>query len=585
MEIAVGPLESLPVGRPRTVRAGDRRVTLVRTACDVFALEHGCPHEGYALAQGDVRDDLLTCAWHNWKFRLDDGRCVTGGEDLRTYPVTVDQAGTVCVDITDPDPATLRPRLLASLRDAMADDRVDQMARDTVRLLRASADPGELVWEAVAYGAPRSEFGWGHAVASAVDCLAIADQLAGDDRALPVVQALAGVSETEIRRPTRPQPAPADHLPTDAAGVFRATVEAEALDDAESLVLAAVERGDERDELRRWFVAAVSDHHLSYGHLAIYTQKAFGLLDRLGWDRAGTVLPHLVPALVWATREDKLPYMRPFVRALGQLDLAALAARPVAAEWRDDGRLRAAMLGRDRLAPLAAMVDALHEGAGAEGVLSVVSDAVGERLLGYDLAVELDPHDDFGWLDITHGLTHANAVRWAWREQPGADTMRMVAWAVFLAWYAGRARTPVGEPGSGDHLSPGRRPRRRPDRRGWWPASASILTDALTVGDGDAAGAAALAGEVESVAVCLERAALEDRAGSFIVAAHRVKTARAARHEAETSGSTLPLAGTARFIASPTVDRFVRNDVTRAIDFLSGRGPADRDEGESERDG
>jgi len=553
MEIPVARVESLPVGQPRTIRAGDRRVTLVRTDREVFALEHACPHEGYALAQGDVRGNVLTCAWHNWKFRLEDGECLFGDENVRTYPVTVDFTGQVCVDVTDPDPAVERPRLMQSLREALEEFRVGQIARDTVRLLRASADPGELVWEAVAFGAPRAEFGWGHAIASAVDCLAIADGLTHDERALPVVQALAGIAETEIRRPPRPQPRPMSQLPGDPATAFRAAVEAEAPEGAEALVLAAIDGGVERDELRRWFVSAVSDHHLAYGHLAIYTQKAFDLLDRLGWDRAATVLPHLVPTLVWATREDKLPYMRPYRRALGPLDLGQLAALPVAAGWQDEGgELRDALLGRDRVAPLTAMVDALHAGAGAEGVLSVVSQVVGERLLGYDLQVEFDPHHDFGWLDITHGLTHANAVRWAWREQPGADTLRMVAWAVFLAWYTGRAKTPVA---------------------GMDPTGcAAFVAEALAVGDREAA---APAGQVEPVADRLDRAALEDRAGSFIVAVHHVKTARAARHEASASGSLLPLAGTARFIASPIVDRFVRTSVTRAIDTLSGRGPAD----------
>ena len=83
------------------------------------------------------------------------------------------------------------------------------------------------------------------------------------------------------------------------------------------------------------------------------------------------------------------------------------------------------------------------------------------------------------------------------------------------------------------------------------------------------------------MADCLERAALEDRAGSFIVAVHHVKTVRAARHEAAASGSCLPLAGTARFIAGPIVDRFVRTNVTRAIDTLSGRGPADAGDDEA----
>ena len=65
----------------------------------------------------------------------------------------------------------------------------------------------------------------------------------------------------------------------------------------------------------------MSDHLLSYGHGAIYCQKAFELLDMIGWDRAATVLPHLVPTLVYGTREDKLPYMRPFMKSLSVLDL------------------------------------------------------------------------------------------------------------------------------------------------------------------------------------------------------------------------------------------------------------------------
>ena len=69
----------------------------------------------------------------------------------------------------------------------------------------------------------------------------------------------------------------------------------------------------------------ISDHLLSYGHGAIYAQKAFQLLDRLGWERADTVLPYLVPTIVYGTREDTLPYMRPFTKALAGVDLGQLA--------------------------------------------------------------------------------------------------------------------------------------------------------------------------------------------------------------------------------------------------------------------
>ena len=206
---------------------------------------------------------------------------------------------------------------MASLRDGIVHQRVGQVSRDVVRLLRADANPGELVWEAINYGAPRAEFGWGHAVASAVDCLSMVELYEGDQRALPIVQAIAGIAEAERGRPVNPLPPPLSRLPADPAAAFRAAVEGESVEAAQALVLGAIEAGRDCAELRRWFTAIVSDHHLSYGHAAIYTQKAFQLLERLGWDRADTVLAHLVPTIVYGTREDTLPYMRPFVRALG----------------------------------------------------------------------------------------------------------------------------------------------------------------------------------------------------------------------------------------------------------------------------
>ena len=126
---------------------------------------------------------------------------------------------------------------------------------------------------------------------------------------------------------------------------------------------------------------------LSYGHGAIYSQKAFQLLERLGWERADTVLPHLVPTIVYGTREDKLPYMRLFHRGLAQLDLDELTelrrprpalARTTAACWR---RCSGATAPRRRCAAGAA----LHDGAGIDGLFDAVSTAVSERMLRYDV--------------------------------------------------------------------------------------------------------------------------------------------------------------------------------------------------------
>jgi nitrite reductase/ring-hydroxylating ferredoxin subunit len=536
----VGNVADLPLGSLKMVKVDGRRLCLVHTTSGVHALDNACPHEGYGLATGELDGELLTCAWHNWKFKVDDGSCVLGEENVRTHPVSIADDGTLSISIDEPDPAQLRPRLLNSLRSAIAKDYIGQVSRDVVRLLRADANPGELIWEAVAHGAPRAEFGWGHSIASLTDCLSMTDRYEGDQRALPIVQAIAGVAESERDRPVQPLPDPLDVLPDAPRAEFRRLVDSEQLESAQALLRGAVHAGFGPAELRPWFADVVSEHLLSYGHGAIYAQKAFQLLDRIGWERADTVLPHLLPSLVYGTREDKLPYMKPFHRGLAQLDLTQLAEASTTPEpgWVDDGRLAAALLGSDRTEAALAAGAALRAGAGIPRLLDAVTLAVSERMLRYDVASERDFHDDFGWLDITHGMTFANAARWhVWHNGPSVDTVRLALWTVFLANWTGRHEW---------HTEVGRRHHVEP-----------LSDDLLSYGQS------------------LQDEALLDGTTAFIVHAHAVKTSVAATDEAVRLGSSVPLDATARFMAAPKLERFVAATVTRSIDFLSGKAPRD----------
>jgi nitrite reductase/ring-hydroxylating ferredoxin subunit len=533
----VAHLDDLPVGTMKMIRVHEHRLCLVRTSEGVFALDHACPHEGYGMTQGSLDGNLITCAWHNWKFRVDDGECVVGEENINTHTATVEADGTVKVSLRRPDIDEVRPRLLASLRRGVERDYIGQVSRDVVRLLQADSNPGELVWEAIDHGAPRAEFGWGHSIASATDCLAMVDLYEGDQRALPIVQAIAGIAETERDRPVNALPDPADRLPHDPLQAFRAAVESEQLELSQALVRGAIASGCTATDLEPWFTAVASDHLLSYGHGAIYCQKAFELLEMIGWHRADTVLPYLVPTIVYGTREDVLPYMRPFVRTLTSTDLVALSELPVDKTWVDDGSLLATLLGNDRTAIVPAVARSMHAGAGVDGVLDVVVKAVAERMMRYDVAGERELLDDFGWLDITHGLTYANAARWHHQTTPGPDTVRLSLYTAFLAQWTGRHEwhTRVAE---------------RDDGRSF-------------------------TGTVVDAGKSLQREALLDNASAFIVYAHGIKTSRAAAKEAERSGSMLPLQAAARLLDSPRLERFVAANVARSIEFLAGRAPRD----------
>ena len=55
------------------------------------ACENRCPHMGYPMNKGTVRDGVVTCAWHNWQFDMQSGGCYRGAcDDLQVYPVKIE---------------------------------------------------------------------------------------------------------------------------------------------------------------------------------------------------------------------------------------------------------------------------------------------------------------------------------------------------------------------------------------------------------------------------------------------------------------------------------------------------------------
>ena len=148
-------------------RKDGRQIALFHTARGLFACNNRCPHEGYPLREGslDARC-ILTCNWHNWKFDLESGRNLYGGEGLRTYPVEV-RGGEVWIDLADPPFAERRARILASLAEAREDNAYERMARELARLHRLGADPLDALRESIHWSFDRMEFGWTHAYARA----------------------------------------------------------------------------------------------------------------------------------------------------------------------------------------------------------------------------------------------------------------------------------------------------------------------------------------------------------------------------------------------------------------------------------
>ena len=552
------PITDIPNGRSRLWRHHDKRIVLWRTDRGLFAADNRCPHQGYALAQGDVSGDVLTCAWHNWKFRLSDGECLFGGENIRTYPVSV-REGYVFVDVTDPAPEEIAPQLFASLLDAMGDVDTGRLARDTMRLRTIGAPLADVVRFGVSYGATRAEYGWNHSLATLADCLTMAAAFEGPLSALPVVQGLSVVSQTEVRRPPRPQPDPVDVVSVygsvgEALAVFPSLIDAERGDEAEGVLRGAIRAGAAAPAVRHAFLTAITNHFLGYGHPMIYAQKAFDLLDRLGWAEAETVLAPLVPAITWSTRYDRLPYMRRFLAAWRDASVVPGGQGGIAG-------LRRTLLDGMPEDAVSGVLGALGGGVPVPDVIDVIASVAASRLGRFDMDSDIDDAMDAGWLDVTHTLTYTNALRWAWAADPTPEVLRGVLHAAwFTQWTAkfdAKGDPAPVPPHAGSDATAVLTAIRRKD-----PQQAVALVKGY---DGPSA----------PLETALTQAAAEDNAAAPIMVAHTVKTAMAAVSESRVTKDRAPLAAAARFLAAPKRERFVYQSTLEAIDFIQGRAKGD----------
>lgn len=574
-QTSVAQVSEMPLGTMKMVRVGSHRLVLVHTSTGFHALDNACPHEGYGLVKGALDGELLTCEWHNWKFNVADGACVLGEENVATHEVTID-GDDVVVTVTEPGDDEVRASAFESLARGIDSSYSGQIARDSLRLLHAGADPIDIIWEGVQRTIGRTEYGWNHALAMTTDCITALNGMRGDDRLVPIAQAVAALAESELRRPTRPRLAPRSDATIDAAAAaqFRELIETERADDADALLTGALQNGLGRDDAARWLIGPLGAHHLAFGHGAIYVQKAFEMLDAVGWSRAPEVLGHVAVMLVDSTREDRLPYMRPFLRALDDAQLDQRWSMHPNPTWASTGRAEMVdvLLGSDQAAAVRAASEALDRGAGIVGILDAVSLAASERMLRHDLVHEQHPDvSGYGWLDITHSLTYANAARWAWHTEPSACAARLAFYTVFHVVDGGRN-------GVSDAPAPATAtaPAHAPASPTLIAALMQQLSEALACGLPDEAVAAAMVEPIDQVGATLVAASLDDRSGALIVVAHHVKVARAAICESAATGSRLPLAAAARFIAAPARQRFVANGVARARLLLTTGTPPPR---------
>ena len=89
----------LEEGRMKAVHVKGKAILLVKKGGQVFSLSNRCPHMGCSLEKGILREYLVMCPCHGWKFDIRNGQYEENKAiGLVSYPCKV-QNGKVYVKL------------------------------------------------------------------------------------------------------------------------------------------------------------------------------------------------------------------------------------------------------------------------------------------------------------------------------------------------------------------------------------------------------------------------------------------------------------------------------------------------------
>jgi 3-phenylpropionate/trans-cinnamate dioxygenase ferredoxin component len=101
--VDVAPVDELPPGSVKIVRAGSVAVGVYNLDGEYYAIEDRCSHDDGPLAEGefDAEEAVVICPRHGSKFDIRSGRPLSlpAYEPVETFPVTVEE-GWVKVDVS-----------------------------------------------------------------------------------------------------------------------------------------------------------------------------------------------------------------------------------------------------------------------------------------------------------------------------------------------------------------------------------------------------------------------------------------------------------------------------------------------------
>lgn len=193
------PADTFEEGEGKPFHVNGTHLAVFHYGDKYYAVDNRCPHMGYPMSEGSVRDGVLICHWHHWEFDLKSGGCfLASGDDLKAFPIELRNDGYLYVGLAPGEKEAAKRRVIERGKRALERGLKDRssffIAKAVTALRDAGAEPREVIQQGLHYGAHKSSEGWSSGVAILTLAANLWDGVDEKDHNLFLVHGLTQIS-------------------------------------------------------------------------------------------------------------------------------------------------------------------------------------------------------------------------------------------------------------------------------------------------------------------------------------------------------------------------------------------------------
>lgn len=375
-----------------------------------FATDNQCPHMGFPLVRGSVKNGVLTCDWHGRAFDLESGGCFHSQcDDLDVFPTKIEN-DFVWVQYSLDRPAKTQANLRLLWEGLLGDDRWT-MSKALALLLEQDVDEQEVIDLILAHMGRHiaSSHGpeGGEDVSRLVNGVHVGRRYTGEDRLIALTTAArSAAGDAHERNEIVPMPPPYDWNQT-AAWVKEFSRDRQG-HRIERCLFTAHNEGDSEKIIPLLYECVVQPYFMGFSQNLISLAYLAELVSTFGWENSSELVFWLGANLVGQGRSEPERFRRDAVRQMINLDIASFDLNDSADSIEfDEKGLVEALLDVDIVRSFDALANELRKGVSIRRITTTLVLLAADRMARTPVAV------DAGWENLTIELNIAAAMRQA----------------------------------------------------------------------------------------------------------------------------------------------------------------------------